>query len=173
MKKNLFAFCVLTGLALMGSACSHIEASKVGPQVNVKMPVLIAPQVEAKNELISGSATVHSILGIISWGPNTQAVGVNYGVGAATGGGPLGDLLSFTTKSENVARNAAAYEATNKAKADLILAPQYVMTTKDYFVYKQINCKVKGYPGFIKDLKVIDDIRGYLTPSDVLDETKK
>ena len=26
--------------------------------------------------------------------------------------------------------------------ADIILAPQYVLTTKDYFVYKSINCKV-------------------------------
>ena len=158
MKKKFFTLSILAGaVALLGSACSHIEASTVGEQVAVRMPVLIQPDVETKNEKINGSATVHSILGIFTWGPNTQALGVNYGFSAGVGGGVLGDLLSFTAKSENVARNAAAYEATERAKADLILAPKYVLTTDDYFFYKRINCKVTGYPGFVKSLKVIKD----------------
>lgn len=157
MKKSLLAFSILAGaVALMGSACSHIEVNKVGEQVSVSMPVLIQPDVETKNEKISGSATVHSILGIFTWGPNAQAIGVNYGVNASNNGGALGDLLSFTTQSENVARNAAAYNATTAANADIILAPQYVLTTKDYFFYKSINCEVKGFPGFVKSVKVVN-----------------
>ena len=158
MKKKFFTLSILAGaVALLGSACSHIEASTVGEQVNVCMPVLIKPDVETKNEKINGSATVHSILGIFTWGPNAQAIGVNYGFESRVEGGVLGDLLSFTAKSENVARNAAAYDATENAKADLILAPKYILTTDDYFFYKRINCKVSGYPGFIKSLKVIKD----------------
>jgi len=83
-------------------------------------------------------------------------VGVDYGTATAVTGGALGELLSFTSKSEIVARNAAAYKATTSANADIILAPQYVVTTEDYFVYKSINCKVKGYPGYIKGVKVVD-----------------
>ena len=40
--------------------------------------------------------------------------------------------------------------------ADIILAPQYVLTTKDYFLYKSINCKVKGFPGFVKGIEVVE-----------------
>jgi len=157
MKKSLFAFPAVAGaVAMLATGCSTIEASKVGKQVSVGIPVLVKPQIETKNQVISGSATVHSILGIFTWGPNAQAVGVDYGVCSGVTGGALGDLLSFTSKSEIVARNAAAYEATAKAKADIILAPQYVLTTEDYFVYKSINCKVKGFPGFVKGIEVVE-----------------
>lgn len=157
MKKSLLMIGFIAGaVSLIGTGCSSIEASKVGDQVQVNMPVFVTPTVETKDTVINGSATVHSILGIFSWGPNSQVVGVNYGINADVTGGVLGDLLSFTSKSEMVARNAAAYEATTSAKADIILAPQYVLTTKDYFVYKSINCKVKGFPGYIKGVKVID-----------------
>ena len=157
MKKSLFVFSAIAGAAsMLFTGCSTIEANKVGEQVAVRIPVLIQPKIETNDQMISGSATVHSILGIFTWGPNAQAVGVNYGVDSGVTGGALGDLLSFTSKSEIVARNAAAYEATTQAKADIILAPQYVLTTEDYFVYKSINCKVKGFPGFVKGVSVID-----------------
>ena len=157
MKKTLFMLSLVTGaVILLGSGCTSIEASKVGDQVSVHMPVLVKPTIETKDTLINGSATVHSIFGIFTWGPNAQAVGVDYGTTTAVTGGALGDLLSFTSKSEIVARNAAAYNATTSANADIILAPQYVVTTEDYFVYKSINCKVKGYPGYIKGVKVVD-----------------
>lgn len=166
MKKAIaMSMCAASVLAIVGTGCTSIETNRVGNQVQVNMPVVIQPTIETKDQVINGSATVHSILGIFSWGPNAQAIGVNYGVlGAnggnccvvgANGGGLLVDLLSFTSKSEIVARNAAAYNATTSVKADIILAPQYVLTTEDYFFYKSINCKVKGFPGFVKGVKVI------------------
>lgn len=157
MKKTLLIASFFAGvIALVGTGCTSIEASKVGNTVSVHMPVLVKPNIETKDTVINGSATVHSILGFITWGPSAQAVGVNYGVGTVANGGILGELLSFTSKSEVVARNAAAYNATTSARADIILAPQYVLTIEDYFVYKSINCKVKGYPGYIKGVKVVD-----------------
>ena len=157
MKKSLFALSIVAGaVAMLAAGCTTIEANKVGSQVSVAIPVFVQPQIETKNQLINGSATVHSVLGIFTWGPNAQAVGVDYGVNAGVTGGALGELLSFTGKSENVARNAAAYEATTKANADIILTPRYVLTIDDYFVYKRINCQVKGYPGFIKSVKVVE-----------------
>lgn len=157
MKKSILALAVVAGASLLfGNACTSIEASKVGNQVQVQMPVFVKPTVEAKNTLINGDATVHSIFGIFTWGPSSQAVGVDYGFATSITGGALGDLLSFTSKSEAVARNAAAYDATTSSGADIILAPQYVLTTKDYFVYKSINCKVKGFPGYVKGVKIVD-----------------
>ncbi|MBS5532672.1 hypothetical protein KH017_17940 [bacterium] len=157
MEKSFIVIGFIAGaVSLIGTGCTNIEASKVGDQVQVQMPVLVKPTVETKDTVINGSATVHSILGIFSWGPNAQAVGVDYGVNSIATGGVFDNLLTYTSKSEIVARNAAAYEATTSAKADIILAPQYVLTTKDYFVYKSINCKVKGFPGYVKGVKIID-----------------
>ena len=158
--KILFMVSVFAGvMALLGTGCSSIKASKVGDQVFVNMPVFehmpvfVKPTVETKDTVINGSATVHSIFGIFTWGCNAQAVGVNYG------GEVVGDLHSFTSMSEIIARNAAAYKATTSANADIILAPQYVVTIEDYFIYKIINCKVKGYPGYIKGVKVVDCLK--------------
>lgn len=157
MKKNIITMLCTAGmLAFLGTGCTGIETNRVGNQVQVNMPVMVQPTVETQDIVINGSATVHSILGIFSWGPNAQAVGVYYGVNSIANGGVFDNLLTYTSKSEIVARNAAAYEATTSAKADIILAPQYVLTTTDYFVYKSINCKVKGYPGFIKGVKVVE-----------------
>ena len=153
----MFAIGIIAGaIIFLVSGCTNIEASKVGNPVSVHIPVFVKPDIETKNDVITGSATVHSLFGIFSWGPSCQAVGIDYGTTTAITGGALGDLLSFTYKSELAARNAAAYEATKSANADIILAPQYVITTKDYLIYKSINCKVKGYPGFIKGVRVVD-----------------
>lgn len=140
------ASCALASLVV--SCSTKIEASKVGSPLQVEMEkVYVQPILETKNEVISGSASVHSILGLISWGPSSQAVGVDYGFS--------GKKITFTSPSDEVARNAATYEATTNAKADVILAPQYILTKKDYVVYKKINCEVKGYPGFLKGIQVI------------------
>ena len=158
MKKSMLLLSILAGsVALLGTACSHVEASKVGEQVAIKMPVMIKTDVQTKNEKINGSATVHSILGIISWGPSKQAIGVNYFAGEQRTDGGIGQIFSLAARSEAVARNAAAYEATSKAKADIILAPQFILTTKDYIVYKSIKCDVTGFPGFIQGVKVVDE----------------
>lgn len=157
MKKNLFAKILFVSLmVLLGAGCTSIESSKVGNQVSVRMPVFVKPTIETKDTVINGSATVHSIFGIFTWGAKAQAVGVNYGTYTAVTGGELGNLLTFTSKSEIAARNAATYEATASVNADIILAPQYTVTIEDYFVYKSINCKVKGYPGYIKGVKIVD-----------------
>ena len=79
MKKSLFVFSAIAGAAsMLFTGCSTIEANKVGEQVAVRIPVLIQPKIETNDQMISGSATVHSILGIFTWGPKAKAVGVNY-----------------------------------------------------------------------------------------------
>ncbi len=151
MKKQILALGLLAGIvATVGTGCISHEASKVGEQVTVNMPVLVKPTIETKDTLIEGEASVNCLFGFITWGVDSQAVGVNYGVaGAEAGVLPLPDPNA-------VARNGAAWDATQKAKADIILAPRYEVTTNDYFVFKQIHCKVKGYPGVIKGVTVIE-----------------
>jgi len=41
-----------------------------------------------------------------------------------------------------------------KANADILLTPQYDLTIKDYFVFKTVDCQVKGFPGTIKNVTI-------------------
>lgn len=174
MNKKFFVTGVIAGLlALLSTGCANIKASKLSSQVSVPMePVYVRPTIVAGKKTISGKATVHSLFGIITWGVNAQAVGVSYDAGP---GGFVNPIASLAEKSESVARNAAAYEATTSCKADIILAPQYVIVTKDYFIYKSITCKVKGFPGFVKGVNVIakSPINSKVTPKGTSKVTSK
>jgi hypothetical protein len=48
---------------------------------------------------------------------------------------------------------AAAFDACNKAKADVIIAPRYTVETMSYVVYSKTTITVKGYKGVFKGLK--------------------
>lgn len=149
MKKFFVLALAAAGCTLVSTGCTSIEANRVGNQVAVKMDLRLDPKVEIKSKKISGTAAVHSILGFINWGVDSQAVGVNFGGSAAA------DFLSFIPSGENVARNGAVYNACFNNKADLLVAPQYILQKEDYIVYKVIRCQVTGFPGTIKSVKVL------------------
>jgi hypothetical protein len=85
MKKIFLLMGIVAGILLQFcSGCTSIEASKVGNQVTVHMPVYVKPIIETKNFVINGTATSHSILGIFTIAPDAQAVGIDYGVSASS-----------------------------------------------------------------------------------------
>ncbi len=151
MKKKFFGLALAAGaMMLAGTGCSSIESSKVSAQVNVKFKeVKVDADIEAREQQVTGSATVHTLFGFLVWGANAEAVGVDY-----YGTGWLDVSSFFISPSTLKARNAAAYNALAPLKADLILAPQYTLTTEDFLIYKKVNCKVKGFPGFVKKVKI-------------------
>lgn len=150
--------------ALAGTACTSFEANKTGDGVQIQMPLRVEPDVQVENRLAYGSATVHSILfGLIRIGDGSQAVGVDCGSASTffmTGRRNIWfDLFQFDTFSGQIAaRQAAAYDAAKKAKADIILAPRYELETVNLLIYKRFDCKMKGYPGRIRGIRSI--IRG-------------
>lgn len=161
MKKMFTLALAAMGFAVITTGCVNTETNRVGDQVAVNMQLNITPQVEIKNNKIFGQAEVHSVLGIINWGVDSEATGVNFGASAAHGAGALGGAAgafnafsAFIPNGTSVAKNGAVYNACVTNKADLLLAPQYVIKTKNYFVYKVIECKVTGFPGTVKSLKV-------------------
>ncbi len=84
MKKQVLALGLLAGvLAVMGTGCISHEASKVGDQVQVRLPVYVKPTIETKSEIVEGKAKVHNLFGLITWGVDSQAVGVCYGTEGA------------------------------------------------------------------------------------------
>ena len=160
MKRILQVFAVACLAAVLAAGCTNMETNRVGEQVSIHMPVYIQPDVEVQNERVSGSATVHCVLGLFCWGPDSWAVGLNYGTSSFQLGNDLvtlpNELLPVVSASETLARNAAAYDAASKSSADILLAPQYVLTTDWYFFYKRVKCEVKGFPGVLKSVKVVE-----------------
>ena len=132
-------------LALFGTGCSSFETNRGGNQVEVTMAAKAVPEIEAGKDAVTGHAQVNCLFGVFTWGVDHQAVGVNYG---AAGGG-------LFASPADLARNGAAYQACNAAQADLLLAPRYNLTVKDYFVFKIVDCEVKGYPGVLKSIKIV------------------
>ena len=137
-------FCVGTA-ALITSGCTSFETNRAGNPVDVKIEVVAQPDIELGKEMVSGQATANTLFGFITWGVEKQAVGVNYGGGGSS---------SFFGDTNAVVKNGATYDACNKSKADLLVAPRYDITTKNYIVFKKTDCQVKGYPGILKSIEI-------------------
>ncbi len=149
MNKSFIAVVAGGMLALVATGCTSFETNRTGNPVEIKMQAEVKPEIEAGKNMVDGHARVNCLFGIFTWGVDSQAVGVNYGTGDSGG-------LGFFSNPADMARNGAAFNACNDSKADLLLAPRYNVTVKDYFVFKTVDCDVKGYPGKLKSIKVIN-----------------
>jgi len=148
MKKIIMMILAGGVLAVAGTGCTSFETNRVGEQVEVKMPLNVEPVVELGNQTVEGNATVNCLFGIFIWGVSSQAVGVDY----YANGGYAG--VGMFTSAANVAKNGAAYNACTGANADLLLAARYNLTETNYFVFKKVECQVKGYPGTLKGINI-------------------
>ena len=148
IKRIFSAVFALCAVAILAAGCSSFETNRDSKSLDIHMPLTVIPNVEAGNTKVEGSAKVSCLFGIFTWGCEKQAVGVTYGT-------PMEDsFLKFFVGANDVARNGAAYDACSKANADILLTPQYDLTIKDYFVFKTVDCQVKGFPGTIKNVTI-------------------
>lgn len=146
MKKIIMMILAGGVLAVAGTGCTSFETNRVGDQVEVKIPLTVEPVVEASNQMVEGNATVNCLFGIFTWGVSSQAVGIDY-TGTSAG-------ASMFTSPADIAKNGAAFDACTGAKADLLLAARYNLTETNYFVFKKVECTVKGYPGILKSINI-------------------
>ena len=148
--KQVFSAAVAMGaLALLASGCSSFETNRQSGNLDIEMKTEAIPNIVAQDAKVEGSAKVSCLFGIFTWGCEKQAVGVTYG-----GNGQDASFLKFFVGANEVARNGAAYDACTKANADILLTPQYDLTIKDYFVFKTVDCQVKGFPATIKSVTI-------------------
>ena len=92
---------------------------------------------------LTGAASCATLFGVIDLsGPSKYADGVF----ASTAG-----FLSFGTGPDDL-KAAAAYNAVI-GKADVIVAPQYIIEKKSYLVYSKTTVWVTGYAGTIKKIE--------------------
>lgn len=133
------------------STTNHMSQKAGGLNVAVKSNLQADLDVDMSKKIV-GKAHHVRVLGIHTQESMNYADGVSYD--GASGGG----MMSFFGPGmEEAAKSAAAYNATVANKADVIVAPQYIVKVKSYFfgAYKEVTAQVWGYGAKIRDIKQV------------------
>lgn len=145
--KKFWQMAAVATLIATTSGCVSYNMSQPSAPLSGEVKTDLKADVKV-GETISGESSTNVLFGWLNIGGDTQfADGVSYG--AASGGGmglPLPDPIS-------TAKAAAAYKAVKSSGSDLIVAPRYEVTVKDYFIFKQVNVKVTGNKGSIQSIR--------------------
>lgn len=134
MKKVALLLC----LSVLLSACSATHVSQPDSALISKVEAPLEAEITVGNK-IYGVAKNTRVLGLFNFGPHTFADGVHYGTGFEQ---RLSDEYAEI-------KAAAAYQATHKSRADVIVAPRYIIESHNYFLYKTTVARVEGYKGVI------------------------
>lgn len=137
---------------LVITACSTTTNKKVDAgDLNVRVTSKLEADLEVDtSKKVSGKAFHTKLFGLINLKTSTHyADGVNYGGGNNSG------FSFFSGGIVEEAKSAAAYNALNQAKADVIVVPQYVIKVNSWFfgAYKEVTAVVSGYSAKIRSLK--------------------
>ena len=144
---NLIALAVLSGC----STSTHRSFTAGAINLNVTSNMLADVEVDMTKK-ISGTATQKKVLIFTTEAPEYFADGVTYSVQGTSSGGGLffGGLFG---DASGAVKAAAAYNALHSAKADIIVAPQYVVKQNKGLFTEEISVMVTGYPGKLKAIK--------------------
>lgn len=143
MKKALLLVAVCAVAAFV-SGCIANHTNDAATSAKACVTKNFEADIAAGKTAVSGKATVHNVLGIISWGVN------DYADDAFVSGAPS---LQLFASPLTVAKQGATFNACNDAKADMLLAAKYKIKISDFFVYKKVECDVTGFPGVVKGVK--------------------
>ena len=144
-------FLTVLALAALVSCSSTNHLSHNPPRTNVSVKSHLHADVEVDmTKKIIGKARHTRILGFHTQTSTNYADGVTYDTGSS-GGGLFG---FFGPGMEEAAKSAAAYNATVPNKADVLVAPQYLVKVKSYFfgAYKEVTAQVWGYSGKVRNI---------------------
>lgn len=147
MKKMFLFALAAVAVTVFSAGCSStsVVTNRFGQQIEMRMQkVTFAPEITVGDKYVSGTSSTTVYCGFIRIGETSkQAVGVSFS----------GDN-SFWGSADAYQR-AAIYDACLKSKADILIAPQYTTTAEGNFFKKTVSCTVKGFPGFIKGVKLL------------------
>ena len=143
MKKSLMLVAVCA-IATCLTGCFATHTSDAAATAKACVSKKFEADIQAGKTAVAGKATVHNVLGLITWGVS------NYADDAFVSGAPA---LQLVASPLTVVKQGATYNACKAAKADMLLAANYNIKISDFFVYKKIECDVTGFPGVVKGVK--------------------
>lgn len=148
MKKIVLSAVVTLAMVLTG--CTSVNTNDAARAFNATIkPAEFQTIIEAGDTKVNGEAQLNVLFGIFSWGVSEFA---DRAFESEYDDMPVVSLFSSPL---TLVKDAAAYNACNANKCDVILNAKYNIKTTDYFVFKIYNCKVSGYPGVEKGLKPV------------------
>ena len=151
--KKLFAFVVLAAVAAVVTGCTSVNTSDAG-SMNV-YPETVGPvdayrplyKVDATHR-VEGSATLNVLFGLFTWG-DTSRFADNSGI-------------SLLPSAKNTVSKSAFYNACVNANCDAIVAARYEISTTDYFIFKKMIVKVKGFPATLTGVETVKPMPYYI-----------
>lgn len=171
MKKIYPLLAIFVVAAVLSSCVTTNKATKGAP---IKDPGRIIHQaLEADitvddTKKIKGSSSSTWFLMFRLEGDNEYADGIDYGnLGVQPRTSPIAWLWSainpfnmlnnlLTGDARGKVIGAAAYDAMNGTDADFIAHPTFVHTERNWFIIKQYETTVEGYPGYYSNIRSYD-----------------
>jgi hypothetical protein len=149
---KLVSLTILASTMLFVSCSTTVNRSQKSGGLDVKVRSDLKADVEVDtSKKIQGAAKHIKLFGLFDIKTSTNfADGVTYN---GDGGSSWFSFLSGGVVEET--KSAAAYNAVVPNKADVIVAPQYIIKVQSYFfgAWKDVTAQVTGYAGRIKDIK--------------------
>ena len=144
MKKQLLLAGGAVAAALVMTGCMATHSNDAASSAKVCVGKKFDADIVAGKQAVSGTATVHNLFGIITWGVS------NFADDAFVSGN---NGLQLSVSPLTVAKQGATYNACAASKADMLLAAKYNIKVSDFVVYKSVKCDVTGFPGVVKGVK--------------------
>lgn len=141
---------LLASTFLFVSCSSTMNRSQKSGSLDVKVKSDLQADMDVDmTKKISGTAKHTKLFGVID-----IKTSKNYADGVAYDGASQGFSL-FSGGVVEDAKSAAAYNAVVPNKADVLVAPQYLIKVESYFfgAWKEVTAQVTGYAGRIKNIR--------------------
>lgn len=141
---------LLASTFLLVSCSSTMNRSQKSGSLDVKVKSDLQADMDVDTtKKITGTAKHTKLFGVID-----IKTSKNYADGVAYDGASQGFSL-FSGGVVEDAKSAAAYNAVVPNKADVLVAPQYLIKVESYFfgAWKEVTAQVTGYAGRIKNIR--------------------
>ena len=151
MKKLLLLS--LAVIAFAAAGCISIHNNK-GTSANLPAAEVRPAQYQAITQIgdapVSGEVKMNILFWFLSWGvPATFADNTTFT--SASNVSPLDFMDPYTAL-----KKSAAYRTCEANNCDSLMDARYVITTKDYFIFATVTCKVTGIPVKVTGYKLIE-----------------
>lgn len=143
---------LIVGAAMAAIACGCVSVKQNDGGNACRRPCIAKDIVHEKfavdQKTVSAEDNVNCLFGWICWGSTATHI-----ADAVCEGGS-----SFLVDPSVLkAKNGAYANACDAAKCDQVVGAKYKVTTKDYFVFKQVKAEITGYPAKLTGVEVIEN----------------
>ncbi|MAW21051.1 MAG: hypothetical protein CMD16_01475 [Flavobacteriales bacterium] len=174
--KKMYPLLAIFVVAAVLSSCTSTNKAAAGAPIDlpgdISHQTLEADITVDDTKKIKGSSSSTWFLMFRIEGDSEYADGVDYGAygNVSAKSSPISwlwnainpfSILSnvLTGDAAGKVKSSAAYDALNGTDADFIAHPRYVYTERNWFIIKQYEATVEGYPGYYSNIRSYDPVQ--------------